>query len=142
MKRREQTSQKRQEHSSAKEPEPSVVTAIEASPAAQSKGANEKENIYYSTMINAWINTRMERDKSVLTLSAAGVGLLVSLLTSVGASSGFEIIFYIFSFIGFLVATFSALYIFKLNADYVENDLSLIEMEKRREEQKDRIEDK
>ncbi|MDA8663964.1 hypothetical protein N9L66_03280 [Porticoccaceae bacterium] len=45
----------------------------------------EGKNVaYYSTMLSAWIETKMERDKTLVTLSAAGIGLLVTILTVIG----------------------------------------------------------
>lgn len=34
------------------------------------KVTDDKEVIFYSALINAWINTRMERDKTLLILSS------------------------------------------------------------------------
>lgn len=45
----------------------------------------EGKNIaHYSVLLDAWIQTRTERDKTLVTLSAAGVGLLVTILTTAG----------------------------------------------------------
>ena len=37
----------------------------------------QKGVAYYSALVNAWITTRMEKDKQLLTLSAAGIGLII-----------------------------------------------------------------
>ena len=43
----------------------------------------EGKNIaFYSTLLSAWIQTKMERDKTLVTLSAAAIGLLVTILTT------------------------------------------------------------
>lgn len=56
----------------------------------------EGKNIaYYSVLVNAWIQTRMERDKTLVTLSAAAVGLLVTLLTTVGINKEWIILLYL-----------------------------------------------
>jgi hypothetical protein len=45
---------------------------------------NAKEVEYFAAIANAWVNTRVEHDKSLLTLSAGGIGLLITLLSTVG----------------------------------------------------------
>ena len=47
----------------------------------------KKQIEYYASCVNAWFNTKLERDRSLLTLSAGGIGLLITLLTTVGLSS-------------------------------------------------------
>lgn len=37
----------------------------------------QKSVTYYSALVNAWIATRMEKDKQLLTLSSAGIGLII-----------------------------------------------------------------
>lgn len=61
----------------------------------------------------------MEKDKSILTLSAAGIGLLVTLLTTVGPHSWIEAIFYALAFAGFTFSALTAVRIFDRNADYL-----------------------
>lgn len=51
--------------------------------------ANKKEELYLSAVINGWIETRMERDRTLLALSTGGVGLLVTLVTTVGPPGSF-----------------------------------------------------
>ena len=55
---------------------------------------NAKEVAYYTALVDAWINTKMERDKSLLSLATAGIGLLVTLLTTVGITSGIMYLLY------------------------------------------------
>lgn len=40
----------------------------------------EKEKAFYSAMLNGWLTTKLEKDRQILTLSAAAIGLLVTLL--------------------------------------------------------------
>jgi hypothetical protein len=40
---------------------------------------DQKEVEYYAAQVNAWLNTKFEHDKSLLTLSAGGLGLLISI---------------------------------------------------------------
>ncbi len=83
----------------------------------------EAKNIaHYSVMLQAWIETRMARDKSLITLSAGGVGVLVTLLTTVGLARPWQIWLYAGSFLGFLATIGIALVIYQKNAELIEND--------------------
>ncbi|MFT0635166.1 hypothetical protein ACMFY5_24075, partial [Pseudomonas sihuiensis] len=62
-----------------------------------------KEVEFYSANLNAWFNTRFEHDKSLLTLSAGGVGLLITLISTVGVRSIETLILYIFSLFCFIL---------------------------------------
>ena len=44
---------------------------------------NNKDVEYYSHLVNSWITTRMEKDKAILTLSTAGLGVLVSFFSNI-----------------------------------------------------------
>jgi len=79
-----------------------------------------KEVAYYSAIVQAWINTRMECDKSLLTLSAAALGLIVTLITSVGINSILLAIFYTASVFFFLFALIVGIKIFRWNSEYLE----------------------
>jgi hypothetical protein len=54
---------------------------------------------YYAATVNAWYNSTLEHDKSLLTLSAGGIGILITILTAVGISYRYEIIFYFISIV-------------------------------------------
>ncbi len=66
----------------------------------------------------------MQRDKSLIALSAGGVGLLVTLLTTVGIGSPFEIIFYGMGILGFLGCIISTLCIFERNKVQLERSIN------------------
>jgi len=84
----------------------------------------EGKNIaHYQTLLSAWISTKMERDKTIVTLSAAAIGLLVTLLTTVGIKSYWEIAFYVGGFFGFAIAIWSSLIIYEKNSDHIEEAL-------------------
>lgn len=40
----------------------------------------QKELALYTAQVDAWVTTSFERDKSLLTLSAGGIGLLLTIL--------------------------------------------------------------
>lgn len=80
----------------------------------------EKHTAYYSSLVGAWIETRMERDKSLLALSTAGIGLLFTLLTTVGAGSTRMIVLYGVCFVCFLISIVCAITIFGWNATLIQ----------------------
>ena len=51
--------------------------------------SNDKQTAYFAALVEAWLQTRMEKDKSLLMLAAGGVGVLVTLLTTTGIHSPF-----------------------------------------------------
>lgn len=75
---------------------------------------------FYSASVSAWLNTRMEYDKSLLTISAAGIGLLTTLMMAYRISSIGLLLLYIFAIIWFLIAILSVLFIFKRNSTHIE----------------------
>jgi hypothetical protein len=80
----------------------------------------EKEIAFYSSLVQAWIDTRMELDRTLVTLSAGGIGLLATLLTTVGVVRRWHLWFYALSALGFLIALIVELVIFKKNAAIIE----------------------
>lgn len=85
---------------------------------------HQKEVEYYASSVNAWFNTSLEHDKSVLTLAAGGIGLLLTLLTTVGLSSAESLILYIAAISSFLVALIAVLVVFRRNRTYIEQLLT------------------
>ena len=75
---------------------------------------------YYSVNLNAWIATRFERDKSLLTLSTAAIGLLLTLISTIGVQSVEALILYILALICFVICLASVLWIFNQNAKYLQ----------------------
>lgn len=86
--------------------------------------AHQKEIQYYASSVNAWFNTSLEHDKSILVLAAGGIGLLITLLTTVGLSSAEALALYIVAIICFLVALISVLVVFRQNRTHIENILN------------------
>lgn len=81
---------------------------------------DQKEIEYYAANVNAWFNTKLERDKSLLVLSAGAIGLLVTLLTTVGVNS-IELLFvFAASMVSFVICIVIVLAIFSRNAKYLE----------------------
>ena len=85
---------------------------------------NQKEVEFYAASVNAWFNTSLEHDKSLLTLSAGGIGLLLTLLTTAGLSSAEALILYIGAITSFVVALVAILIVFRRNRTHIEEILS------------------
>ena len=79
----------------------------------------QKSVEFFAAGINAWYNTSLEHDKSVFALSAGGIGLLITLLTTVGLSSSLILHFYIGSILCFFVSLICVLIIFRCNKAHI-----------------------
>jgi hypothetical protein len=90
-----------------------------------------KEKAFYSAMIGAWLNTRLERDKQLLGLSVTAIGLLVTLLRTVGVSNLLQIIFFGLALFAFLITVVSVIYILGENSTHIEKILESSEIESR-----------
>lgn len=75
----------------------------------------EKEISYFSAIVSAYIESSMEKDRSLLTLSAGGIGLLITLLTTIGAPSLFIIVLYSVASLSFGSVIVLILYVFSRN---------------------------
>ena len=85
----------------------------------------EGKNIaHYSVLLSSWIQTKMEHDKTLVTLSSGGIALLVTILTMVGTKNWWGILLYFGSFLGFGICIWSSLKIYQLNSEHIENELS------------------
>ena len=82
-----------------------------------------KEVELYAAQANAWVNTKFEHDKSLLTLSAGGIGLLITIVIALGADSVAVIFLYAFALLAFITSLVSLLFIFKRNAHYLEKTI-------------------
>ena len=74
---------------------------------------------YYAALVEAWIGTRMERDKQILTLSSLGLGGLIA-LEQAGLENTTSFGLWVVSGLLFLMAIFLALIILSLNANYIQ----------------------
>lgn len=79
----------------------------------------EKEVQWYSATVNAWFSTRLEHDRSLLTLSAGAIGLLVTLLSTVGVKSPESALLYGAAMLSFFVSLAAVLWIFRRNATHL-----------------------
>lgn len=79
----------------------------------------DKQTAYFAALVEAWLQTRMEKDKSLLMLAAGGVGVLVTLLTTTGIHSPFVGSLFAGALICFLASILLAISIFGRNAGYI-----------------------
>lgn len=84
----------------------------------------QKDIQHYGASVNAWFNTALEHDKSILALSAAGIGLLTTLLTTADFVSAEALVLYILAILSFLIAIACVLFVFNRNKDYIERMIS------------------
>src|SRR5687768_11864406 len=82
-----------------------------------------KNVAHYSVLLNAYIQTKMEHDKTLVTASLGGIGIMLSVLSFAGLTAWWEISFFIGAFAGFIITILSALRIFKHNATHLENEI-------------------
>ena len=102
------------------------------------KTEDGKQNAYFSSLVNAFIETSLIKDKSLLTLSAGGIGLIITLLTTVGFNSKFEAFLYSVAILSFLTVIFLILKIFTLNSEYIKAILNEEEYYEKRLKKYDR----
>lgn len=96
-------------------------------PTEEERNQNLKDNKevqYYMALVTAWINTKMEHDKTIITLSAAAIGLLITILTTKGTAERWHIWFFGFTFTCYLVAIITAILIFQENSVRIEHEVT------------------
>lgn len=74
---------------------------------------------FYSQSYASFYNTTMEKDKSILTVSAGGIGFLITILTISKEITLAEYILFLVAALSFIVAIFIIIQIFGKNADYI-----------------------
>ncbi len=85
-------------------------------------GKKEKQDLaHYTALVTAWFNTRLEHDKSLLTLSAAGIGLLISVATKVAIDSAVDLFLYIAALAVFVLCLVTILLIYRQNSKHLED---------------------
>ena len=82
---------------------------------------DQKKIEFYAASVSAWYVSSLEHDKSLLTLSAGGIGLLITLLTTVGLGTAEALVLYVGAISSFVVALISVLRVFRGNQKYIED---------------------
>jgi len=78
-----------------------------------------KEVEFYSNSVNAWFSTKLEGTKSILAISAGGLGLLITLLTAFGVNNLTELLIYFGSIFCFLISIIFMISVFFRNAKFL-----------------------
>ena len=81
---------------------------------------SERDRAWYSAAVAGWIDSRMERDRSLISLSAGGLGLLITILSTVGPARRWLLWLYLLAAIAFLVTCLACLSVFSANARHLE----------------------
>lgn len=79
------------------------------------------DEAFRSAALTAWFETSMERDKGLFTLSAAGIGALITLATTVGIRGADQLVLYIFTLLSFVACLLIVLWIFQANRKHLED---------------------
>lgn len=80
-----------------------------------------KEVAFYAALVQAWISTRFEQDKTIIAVSAGGIGVLVSLLTAAGPHGTLELVLFASAAVAFLGAILAAIAVLGRNSTYLES---------------------
>jgi hypothetical protein len=88
-----------------------------------------REKAFHNVLMGAWLNTKFERDKQLLGISATAIGLLVTLLRTGGVRDSSQLIVFSLALLAFLVTIVSALWILDANSTHIENVLNGSETE-------------
>ena len=83
----------------------------------------KKEIAYYSNLVNAWISSSMERDKSIFYIAAGGIGLLITLASSSRAVTQVEFLLYFLALSAFLLTIILLLFVFHRNTIHIKHYL-------------------
>lgn len=82
-----------------------------------------KDIEYYAAQVNAWFQSSLERDRSLLALSTAGIGVLIVLLTRDGTRTPVEAVLFILALIAFTLCALVILAIFSKNQAHLEAEI-------------------
>lgn len=89
--------------------------------AEEQKQSSEKDVAFYSTLVGAWVDNKMELDRSLLTLSTGGLGLFITLLSTEQLKENLALSLFACACIFFTATIILCLFIFKRNTTYLKN---------------------
>jgi len=78
---------------------------------------------HYTILLEYFIHVRLERDKLLITLSSASIGLLVTLLSFHQQISSLVFFLVAFSFLSFALCIWALLEIFQLNSAFLSSEI-------------------
>lgn len=79
-----------------------------------------KQVEFYAATVTAWYATTLEHDKSLFVLAGGGIGIMISLLTTVGFDTYWILVLFLMAIFAFLNCLAYLLRIFEGNRDYLE----------------------
>lgn len=80
----------------------------------------DEQKDFRNLLRETWVDSRMEKDKSILAISSGAIGLLLTLSTQSGIKGPTQFAVYSLAILAFAVATVCAVVIFGANDDYLE----------------------
>lgn len=80
---------------------------------------SRKRVAYYSVLVDAWVQSRMEVDKTLIIISSAGIGFLLTIISKLGINNVIEFIIYLFAFISFFIVIITCIVVFTKNTIYI-----------------------
>lgn len=86
----------------------------------------ERDEQFYSALISAFVQTRMEADKSLLALSSGGIGLTITLMAAFGQPAPIAGVAYGGMVVGFLLTIILILVVFRTNASYIQRTIEVV----------------
>ena len=81
--------------------------------------AQAKDVEFYSQSLVSFYNTKIEKDKSILSLSMAGLGFLITFVNFGGGIDDVHFFLFVVSSLSFLVCIFIVVVILDMNANYI-----------------------
>lgn len=105
-----------------------VASASEQARAETDRRVGE-DVAYYGSLVQGWLDTRLELDKSILTLSTAGLGFLIVMPTQGGITGVAIFTLFIFALLAFLTAIIAVLAVLRGNSTHLQNVLANHEAE-------------
>jgi hypothetical protein len=84
---------------------------------ANQNNIQQQQVEFYAASVNAWYNTALEFDKSMFTLSAGGIGLLVTMMSDVKSMAMLHL--YVAAVFFFIVCICMLLFVFRKNMGYI-----------------------
>jgi hypothetical protein len=79
----------------------------------------DKQGHYYAACVNAFYNTSFEHDRSILTLSTAGIAFITGLISTKGVANTYALVISLLAIIFFTCSLIFVLAIFKVNRNYI-----------------------
>jgi hypothetical protein len=83
----------------------------------------EEQKEFRGQLRNAWMQTSLERDKSILTLSFGAIGLLFVIVDKLPISNHATLLIFLLAILSFMIAVVSVVWIFQENRPILQSQL-------------------